>query len=53
MEGGLHQRHLAHRDVHGGIRRWISFVSPDIVKNGEVVEVTVIPTGSIWERTDP
>ena len=53
MEVGLNQRHLAHRNVHRGIRLRISFASPGIVENGEVVHVAEISTRNIWERTNP
>ena len=56
MEVILNQRHLAHRNIYGGILRRISVRCPSIVENGKVVQVTVVPANSrtaIWESTHP
>ena len=53
MKLSLNQRRLARGDVHRGIRFWISRRSPGIVKNGEVVQIGIIPIRSIWERANP
>jgi hypothetical protein len=53
MERSLNQRNLGHGNVLGGVRRRILFGGPDIVENGQVVQVAVIPARSIWERTNP
>ena len=37
VEIGFNERELAHRNVQGGIRRWIYRKSPQVAENGEVV----------------
>ena len=53
MKVSLDQRRLAHGNVHRGIRSWISRGRAGIVKNGEVVQIAIIPTRRIWERANP